>query len=393
MRESPLVLVIVALGCVERVEVLSPAPEEPEGSPSVSDVALGEAHGCAVSRARLYCWGENGFGELGTGDLVSSLRPVLVSVGGSWTRVTAGAHHTCALDDRGGVACWGANERGQLGTGDRESRSSPSFVELPSRATFVVSDFSHTCALLADATLHCWGKNDEGELGQDDAFPGDQSTDADALLPVVVPGAFRAVETGQGHTCAIRLDGRLLCWGRNTEHELGEDGRQQVRAPLEVGTEADWLAVEAGQSHTCGLRQDLHAYCWGQNTGIETGGGAPLGIAGATLVTVPALVDAASDLTLLRSDTFHGCAIDRDARLFCWGRGTEGQLGLGDKDLREVPTLVGTGYLAVAVGRFTTCAVAVEGSLSCAGKNDVGQLGTDDTMDRSTLTPVEFPAP
>ena len=217
---------------------------EPQSTSLVTDVALGEAHGCAVTSTRLYCWGNNESGELGVGDTTSREAPTLVD--GSWLGVTAGAHHTCALDDLGRVACWGANERGQLGTNDRDARSVPALVSLPQRATFVTSDFSHTCALLSDATLHCWGKNDEGELGQGDAFPGNQSTDADALSPVVVSGTFRSVDAGQGHTCGIRLDGTLFCWGRNSEHELGESDMIQVRSPLQVGTDDDWLGVEAG---------------------------------------------------------------------------------------------------------------------------------------------------
>jgi alpha-tubulin suppressor-like RCC1 family protein len=382
---------LFAAGCVERAEVLTPGSEEPPSSSLVSDVALGEAHGCAIASTRLYCWGNNESGELGLGDTTPREAPTLVD--GSWLGVTAGAHHTCALDDLGRVACWGANERGQLGTNDRDARSVPALVSLPQRATFVTSDFSHTCALLSDATLHCWGKNDEGELGQGDDFPGNQSTDADALSPVVVSGTFRSVDTGQGHTCGIRLDGALFCWGRNSEHELGESDVIQVRSPLQVGTDDDWLGVEAGQNHTCGLRQDLFGYCWGLNNGSDAGEGAPLGVAGADLLTVPTRLDAVGDLALLRSDTFHSAAVDRDGRLYSWGRNTEGQLGLGDNTLRDSPELVGTGYTGVAVGRFATCAVAAAGSLACAGKNDVGQLGTGDRAQRSTLTPVALPLP
>ena len=391
LRTLRAISIVLALGgCVERVEVLSPDRGESEAA-IVSDVALGEEHGCAISGARLYCWGNNTSGQLGVGDADPSVGPRALSVDGSWRGVTAGAFHSCALDDLGRVACWGRNDRGQLGTGDREARDIPTFVDLPSRAALVTTDFSHTCAVLTDATLHCWGKNDEGELGQDDPFPGNQSTDADALLPVVVPGAYRTVETGQGHTCAIRLDGTLFCWGRNTEHELGESDSVQVRTPIQVGSENDWLAVEAGQGHTCGLRQDFSAYCWGLNNSIETGLGAPLGIPDVTLVTAPTLLETAGDFTLLRTDTFHSCAIDREARLFCWGRAIEGQLGLGDRELRETPTLVGAGYLGVGVGRFSTCAIAQDGGLACTGKNNVGQLGTGDTVEQSLFTPVTFP--
>jgi alpha-tubulin suppressor-like RCC1 family protein len=394
MRTRRFIVVFVAVlaaGCVERVEVLRPAPRDDATTGAIADVALGDAHGCAVSGARLYCWGDNELGQLGLGDTLERHAPTLLEIAGSFRQVTAGARHSCALDDLGRVACWGDNDRGQLGVGDREPRSEPVLVTLPSRAVLVTSDFSHTCAVLGDATLYCWGKNDEGELGQDDPFPGSQSTDADALAPVAVPGSYRAVETGQGHTCAIRLDGTLWCWGRNTDHELGESDVIQIRAPVQVGIDDDWLAVEAGQSHTSGLREDLSAYSWGRNTGFENGDGAPLGVAGATVLEVPTRLDAPSPFTILRSDTFHACAVDRTSSLFCWGRNTEGQLGLGDDVLRDVPTLIESGMVAVAVGRFSTCAVSSAGGLACAGANLAGQLGTGDTVGRRVLTPVALP--
>ena len=386
----------LALGCVERAEVLSPGSGTVENdggaTPStVSSVELGDAHGCAVVSSRLHCWGNNDSGELGLGDATARNSPTLVE--GRWVEVAAGVRHTCARDDLGRVACFGANERGQLGTGDRDARDVPVFVSLPSPAALVATDFAHTCAVLTDATLYCWGKNEEGELGQDDPWPGDQSPDADALTPVAVPGTWRSVDTGQGHTCAVRLDGTLWCWGRNSDHELGESDMIQIRFPVQVGTDADWLAVEAGQHHTCGVREDRFAYCWGRNTGAEDGEGAPLGIAGASELSTPTRLDGAGDVALLRSDTFHTCTADRVARLSCWGRNAEGQLGLGDQVLRETPVLVGSGYRAVAVGRFQTCGVAENGWLECAGKNDTGQLGTGDDTDRWTFSPVTFPPP
>jgi hypothetical protein len=353
-------------------------------------VALGETHGCAVMNARLYCWGNNEFGQLGVGGMDASNVPLALSVDGSWRGVAAGAFHSCARDELGQVACWGSNDRGQLGTGDRESLDVPTFVELPARARSISTDFSHTCALLVDSTLYCWGKNDEGELGQNDELPGDDPTAYDALLPVAVPGKFRAVDAGQGHTCAIRLDGALLCWGRNTEHELGEVEGDQIRVPIQVGPDKDWLAVEAGQDHTCGVREDFSAYCWGFNTSFDMDPpeGAPLGIAGTAQVNTPTRLE--GDFTLLRSDTFHSCAIDRDARLSCWGRNIEGQLGVKDGDLYETAVFVGNGYLGVAVGRFTTCAIGEDGGIACTGQNGFGQLGVGDNEDHEQLTPVAF---
>jgi hypothetical protein len=353
------------------------------------DVALGEAHGCAIKNTRLYCWGSNEFGQLGVGGTEPSSHPLAVSSDRAFLGVAAGGFHSCARDELGDVWCWGANDRGQLGAGDRESRDVPTLVSLPARARFLSTDFSHTCALLVDSTLHCWGKNDEGELGQGVELEGDMLS-GDALVPIAVPGAFRAVDTGQGHTCAIQLDGALFCWGRNDGSELGNVEGMQIRMPIRVGSDDDWLAVDAGQNHTCGLRENFGAYCWGTNSAFEDLEGAALGIAGATRVTTPTRLESEGEFTRISTDTFHTCAIGRDRSLFCWGRNVEGQLGVGDRTLRQTPVRVGYGYRGVAVGRFTTCVITEDDDVSCTGQNDVGQLGLGDTAEHERLTPITF---
>lgn len=368
------------------------APDDGLGLLGASALSVGEAHSCAVAGGRAYCWGNNDDGQLGTGDEDSRTRPERVAGDPFWQRLAVGDEHTCGIDELERVFCWGANRRGQLGLGDRASRSEPVMVSLPNRAALLSADFEHTCALLVDSSLFCWGKNDEGDLGQDDPFPGDGSTAADALRPVQVGSTgFRAVDTGQGHTCAIRLDGTLWCWGRNTEVELGtqpEDG--QIRRPVQVGTDADWLDVDAGQHHTCALREDLSLWCWGLNNGADDGAGNPLGLERTGEVAEPTRVGLDADWTEVRTHTFHTCALKRSSDLYCWGRAIEGQLGLGEPELepRSVPSLVTGEFRSVAVGAFHTCAIGRDGRVSCSGANDAGQLGAGDTERRAGLAVV-----
>lgn len=86
----------------------------------------------------------------------------------------------------------------------------------------------------------------------------------------------------------------------------------------------------------------------------------------------------------------HGCAT-RYGALYCWGRGVDGRLGLGDTDDRDSPTRVGEGsdWLSVATGVAHTCALKTDGSVWCFGSNTVGQLGQG-TTDSSSL-PVYVP--
>lgn len=356
------------------------------------EVSISDDHACAVVAGAMHCWGGNERGQLGLGDRDTRLAPVPVPSDRVWRHIAVGVRRSCALDDGGQVFCWGLNTRGGLGAGDRSERGTPTAVTLPARASSLSGDFEHVCAVLTDNRLFCWGNNEEGQLGQDDAHPGEGSPDADALLPVQVPGPdYESVDTGQGHTCAVSVDGALYCWGRNTSSILGAGvPTVQVRAPTRVGSDEDWLEVAAGQHHSCARKRDLTIWCWGMNTGAADDDGYPIGIEGAREVPIPTRVGSAADWSLLRTSTFHTCGVKQNSELWCWGRNAEGQLGLGDIEHRPTPVLIGRDYADVSAGRFTTCALTNDGAVECAGENENGELGLGDTERRHTLTPLDF---
>jgi len=382
------------LGCLERGEVLTPGTET-VGAPSavVSDVSTGQQHTLAVMAGRLYAWGENDSGKLGVGDTDWRYEPTPVTSSRRFRAVAAANEHSCAVDDLSDVYCFGEGARGQLGQGDRESSLVPLKVSLPAPAASISARFNHTCALLKDATLYCWGQNDEGQLGQSDPGVGADTTAADGLRPLPVGSAeWLDVGTGDGHTCAVRLDGALLCWGRNTNHELPDETRIQVRSPTEVDTARDWLRAMPGQQYTCAIKRDASVWCWGENVGSGGDEGFPLGLP-ADEVDRPTRVGnlEAADLS---TEVFHTCSVSHDSELYCWGRGIEGQLGTGDIQFRSTPTLVATDIAKVSTSWFTTCVLTLAGRMGCAGMNEHGELGTGDTMRQNVFTEPSFsPAP
>jgi alpha-tubulin suppressor-like RCC1 family protein len=174
---------------------------------------------------------------------------------------------------------------------------------------------------------------------------------------------------------------------------LGSEPRIQVREPVQVTSDGPWLVTTAGQNHTCGIRSDASLWCWGDNTASVAGEGYPLGIVGVTQVESPTRVGAASDWETVHTNTFHSCALNRNHELWCWGRNVEGQLGTGDVIGRESPTRVTSDVALVSAGRFSTCAITTDGQPRCTGMNEDGQLGTGDVDRRQVLTPVRLDTP
>lgn len=357
------------------------APEDPELGVRVD---AGDSHACAVRYGALYCWGQNRDGQLGLGDDTPRNTPARVDPGALYRAVATGVAHTCALRVDGSVWCFGANQFGQLGQGHLTPSWLPVPIDLPGRVTQLSSGSNTACAVLESGELYCWGRNWEGNIGLGDTHPG-----VDRTLPVRSgsDSDWLMTATGDGHTCGVRGEGLLMCWGRNSAANLGlgQTTDPQRREAASVGMERDWYAVASGQDGSCGLRGDGRLFCWGGNAY------GALGVGDRDARLLPAEVD--GSFAQISLDTFHACGVDMGGRLHCWGRNVEGQLGSDDNEdrLEPLPVAAGSGFREVAVGRFSSCAVSEEDLVYCTGENGAGQLGTGDTARRNRFSLVALP--
>ncbi|MEO7117859.1 MAG: hypothetical protein ABIZ34_02680, partial [Candidatus Limnocylindrales bacterium] len=151
---------------------------------------------------------------------------------GTATEIAVGGWHTCALKPDLTVWCWGWDLDGQLGdgtTGDsNQQRLLPVQVHrgvgMLTNVTAITAGLYHTCALRTDATVWCWGYNEHGELG--DGTTGDANFAR--LLPVHVRRGsgiltnVMAISAGPYHTCAVRTDLTVWCWGDDEQGQLGD---------------------------------------------------------------------------------------------------------------------------------------------------------------------------
>src|SRR5690606_21052701 len=136
---------------------------------------------------------------------------------------------------------------------------------------------THACALLGNGDLMCWGANGAGQRGAgdltnvgDDEFPSSR-------VPVDIGGAAKQVVCGANHTCALRADDEIVCWGDNSVGQLGlgntdligDDEVPSVAGPVDLGGTA--MQLSAGGNHTCALTTEFEVRCWGQNNFSQLG--------------------------------------------------------------------------------------------------------------------------
>lgn len=234
----------------------------------------------------------------------------------------------------------------------------------------VAAGVHNTCAIAASGELFCWGDNTRGQVGVG-------NTDPQPLPVLVDPGPWSSVAIGQFHVCGLKSDGSLWCWGGNARGQLGLDMSGDRSTPQQIASPTlEWSAIAAGTKHTCALTADARLYCWGRGTEGQLGLGDGLDSRG------PAQIDVGSEA--LRSVDLggdHSCAIDARSKLWCWGENNLGQLGLGDLALRLEPVALDLGedVHSVAAGGDHTCALMTSGDVLCFGRNSDGQLGIDDS--------------
>src|SRR6516164_3844904 len=111
--------------------------------------------------------------------------------------------------------CWGNNERGELGDGTRNNSSTPVEAQGLTDAISVSAGVDHTCAVRSNGTVVCWG-NDETRPG-----PG---TGGDNLTPTPVAGltGILNVSCGGFFTCVRDSAENVECWGDNYRGKLGD---------------------------------------------------------------------------------------------------------------------------------------------------------------------------
>lgn len=365
-------------------------------------IALGGAHACARSAdGSVRCWGDNAAGQLGLGDTQNraasppSQTLARVNLLGDLrvARIAAGLSHTCAVIEDGSLYCWGQNGSGQLGLGDRLNRgdsltSEPVLVDLgrDRQAIGVALGARHSCALLRAGRVKCWGDNQFGQLGLGDTRTrGDDPAEMGDDLPEVPLANGRAVvqlAAGGYFTCALFADGQVKCWGINELGQLGrlrnDDRLNRGDDPGELGdalpavqlpSARSAIAISAGFTQACALLDDHSVSCWG-------GGNAVLN-------------QLATDVSVVSVGNSHACAVFTDQRVRCWGNNWTGELGTGDTDDRhgdkvvavDLGTLDGKPLLATDVRASVdfSCAVLETGEVKCWGINQRGQLGVFST--------------
>ena len=343
----------------------TPTPVRVEGISDATAVTASTAYTCALHRAgTISCWGNNSYGQLGSGqtseELKESAVPVQVADITDAIAIASSQLHSCALHRAGTISCWGENWGGQLGSGqtgeELEESAVPVQVADITDAIAIATGKRHSCALREDGTIACWGMDNEfGLFGETESEF--QETDFPVPIQVTDITDAMAIATGEEHSCALHQNGEISCWGYNLWGRLGngQSGAEESDTPVEVAGISNAKNIAAGLLDTCVLLESGSISCWGNYR--------RLGITQRSASIEIVEIDGISNAIDIAAGWFHSCALHETGTISCWGA----------DDPVEVEGI--TDAVAVATGSGHSCALHENGTISCWGSNDYKQLG------------------
>jgi alpha-tubulin suppressor-like RCC1 family protein len=128
------------------------------------------------------------------------------------------------------MVCWGHNGLGQLASGNTYGQTFPNTISL-GNVMGMSTGHQHACAVLADRTVYCWGSNAFYQLG--DLSESYYTSLATGPVQITINDIV-AITSGFGHTCALRINGTVACWGQGSNGQLGNGGAANSKIPVAV---------------------------------------------------------------------------------------------------------------------------------------------------------------
>lgn len=293
------------------------------------DFVVEYKHSLAIkSDGTLWAWGQNGGGQLGSGNN----NPTITQVGNdsNWVAIGAGLYHSMAIKSDGTLWAWGSNQDGELGLGTNIDTNIP--IQVGNDTDWVEVSCGHyfSCARKSNGTIWSAGRNNSGQLGIG------TNAAVNTFTQIGNDNNWSSIKCGGGTTLAIKLSGTLWSWGYGGSGILGTGTTSSSNTPVQVGFDG-WLSVSLSEGGGIGIKTNGTLWTWGVSIYGQLG----IGSVSTFYVTSPSQVGLNNDWTECAMGGTHCLAMKADGYIWAAGQNSYGLMGNGTTGANE-ETLIQT---------------------------------------------------
>lgn len=350
-----------------QVDALLPKVLDSVSMLDVEKVSLAGKHGVLVTKqGEVFCWGEGQSGRLGHS---LSCPKEVESLGSRVKSVSCSEYQTSALTFSGELYTWGDNTSGHRW--------------LPRRISGVLDGITissvacgewHTAIVSTSGKLFTFGDGTFGVLGHGNYQSLTEPKQVESLNGLRV----KSVACGPWHTAAVvglmtgppkssSPAGKLFTWGDGDKGRLGHGDHEPKLKPTCVVplVDHDFVQVSCGRMLTVGLTSTGAVFTIGSSVHGQLGNP----VARDNSIT---LVQGKLKFEFVReiaTGSYHVAVLTSKGSVYTWGKGANGQLGLGDTEDRSSPTLVEAlrhrQVESITCGSSSTAAICVHEPITC----------------------------
>lgn len=314
------------------------------------------------SDGTLWAWGDNYYGEIANGNTATQPQPTQIGTD-LWKNVSAGRNHIIALKPDGSVWAWGD----ELGANTNQA-TIPTLKSELSGIVQITAGEGFSLAVKSNGSLFSWGKNNLGQLGNNSnatlqTVPTYNGSSSSEII---------AIASGHGfNTYTLNSNGTLKGWGDNSDRQLLDGTNIDKYAPVNLTAAGNNnIAIANGFGHVMVLKDNGSISGWGDNTL-----GGQVGTGSGTNELAPASLDG-NDWNSIFTGTFTTGAIKANGSLWMWGSNGNGEAGIGSTDDQETPIQIGSDrWNMIAIGGSHTIGIKEDGTLWGWGRNYAGEAG------------------
>lgn len=355
-----------------------------------STVSAGVHHSLALDKEkRLWVWGDNFNLELGVSETIADQwEPMLVYPTRKWTSISAGNLYSLLIDEKDRVwVCGRNNVSGRLGIKDRLNLiDHPITIEAGSHKwkhhALAVAGYYHSAVLSEHGLVWMWGCNNYGQLGE---------MGKDSYTPLLNSfNNWKSISIGGFHTIALDEENMLWGWGDNFYGEIGFESGSEECCPLPtkvVCPYKKWKAISAGKYHS--LLIDMDGFLWTCGADIHTS-------------DVPSKLQKVMEDKRWKKIAAGECsslAIDENGDLWAWGDNQYGRLGFTPASDKKRDVLVITPkqvilpdepnkkWKEISIKKHHVLAIDENDDIYSWGRNDSGRLGLGLGIEEDFIAP------